>query len=110
MSGSIFQAATEVSIGERDGQVTITFLRTGDLSDPVNITYDVTSELATPGADFTGGSGTVLMAAGASSAAVTFPITNDALSEATETFIVSRRHRQRRDLTAPHDARQHPGR
>jgi glucose/arabinose dehydrogenase/lysophospholipase L1-like esterase len=89
MSGSIFQAATEVSIGERDGQVIVTFLRTGDLSSPINITYDVTSESATPGADFTGGSGTVLMAAGASSTTVTFPIINDTLSESTETFIVS---------------------
>ena len=89
MTGSIFQAATEVSIGERDGQVIVTFLRSGDLSSAVNITYDVTSESATPGADFTGGSGTVLMAAGASSTTVTFPIINDTLSEATETFIVS---------------------
>ncbi len=32
MSGSVFQAATEVSVGERDGFLTVTFLRTGDLS------------------------------------------------------------------------------
>jgi glucose/arabinose dehydrogenase/uncharacterized protein (DUF427 family) len=88
MSGSIFQASTEVSVGERDGTVTVYFLRAGDLSAPAVVTYDVTSESATPNVDFTGGSGTVTFQPGQDRVGVTFNITNDALSEATETFVV----------------------
>ncbi|AMJ62438.1 Calx-beta domain-containing protein [Bosea sp. PAMC 26642] len=89
MSGTIFQAATEVNFGERDGRITATFLRTGDLSSPVNVTYDVTSESAAQGADFIGSSGVVRFEAGQDRVTVPFDLVNDALNEATETFIVS---------------------
>ena len=89
MSGSIFQATTEISFGERDGRVYVTFLRTGDLSSPVNITYDVTTDTATPGSDYVGASGVVLMEANQDSVTVPFDIVNDALSESTEAFSVS---------------------
>src|SRR5688572_15149689 len=89
MSGSVFQAATEISVGERDGLLTVTFVRTGDLSRPVDVTYDITTESATRNVDFTGASGTVRFAAGADRATVTLGITNDTLFEQTETFIVS---------------------
>ena len=59
MSGSVFQAATEISVGERDGLLTVTFLRTGDLSKPVDVIYDITTESAAQNTDFTGTSGTV---------------------------------------------------
>jgi glucose/arabinose dehydrogenase len=89
MSGSVFQAATEISVGERDGRLTVTFLRTGDLSKPVDVIYDITTESATQGIDFTGASGTVRFQAGADQAKITIDILNDALFEQTETFIVS---------------------
>ena len=89
MSGSIFQAATEVSVGERDGSIQVTFRRSGDLSQPANVIYDVSTESATAGVDFTGSSGTVQFEAGQDNASVNFGIINDNLSEATETFIVS---------------------
>jgi glucose/arabinose dehydrogenase/uncharacterized protein (DUF427 family) len=89
MSGSIFQAATEVSVGERDGSIQVSFRRSGDLSQPVNVIYDVSTESATAGVDFTGSSGTVRFEAGQDLASVNFGIINDNLSEATETFIVS---------------------
>jgi glucose/arabinose dehydrogenase/uncharacterized protein (DUF427 family) len=89
MSGLIFQAATEVSVGERDGTIKVTVRRTGDLSQAVNVVYDVTAENATAGVDFTGSSGVLRIEAGADQASVNFGIINDNLSEATETFVFS---------------------
>ena len=89
MSGVIFQANTEVFVGERDSSVTVTFLRTGDLSKPVLVEYDVTAESATPGADFRGQSGVARFAAGADRATVTIEILDDFRAESTEVFAVS---------------------
>jgi len=67
----------------------VTFLRTGDLSAPVNVTYDITAESATPGADFIGESGVTRFEAGSDQATVTIGVVNDDRSEATEVFAVS---------------------
>jgi glucose/arabinose dehydrogenase len=88
MSGFIYQAATEISVGERDGKVTVTFLRSGDLSSPVNVTYDLTTESAAVGFDFIGASGTIRFEADQSQVSLNFNILNDTLSESTETFVV----------------------
>jgi glucose/arabinose dehydrogenase len=89
MSGLVFQDATEVSVGERDGQVGVTFARSGDLSRPMTVQYDVTTETATPGEDYRGSSGSVRFAAGQDRATVTFDIVDDVRREGTETFAVS---------------------
>ncbi len=89
MSGLIFQAATEVSVGERDGSIKVTVRRSGDLSQAVNVVYDVSTETASAGVDFTGSSGVLRIEAGAEQASINLGIVNDTLSEATETFVVS---------------------
>lgn len=89
MSGSISQAKTEVFVGERDGSVTVSFVRTGDLSRPVNVTYDVSAESATSGDDFRGQSGVARFDAGSDRATVNIAILDDALFESTEVFAVS---------------------
>ena len=89
MSGLIFQAATEVSVGERDGSIKVTVRRSGDLSHAVNVVYDVSTETASAGVDFTGSSGVLRIEAGAEQASINLGIVNDTLSEATETFVVS---------------------
>ncbi len=90
MVDSVFLAAQEISVGEADGQVLVTFKRAGDFSAPVTITYGITADTATNGADYTAPAfGTVTIPIGADQVSITIPITNDALSEATEAFVVS---------------------
>lgn len=39
MTGTVFLGANEYSVGERDGFVSVTFVRTGDTSGAVHVTY-----------------------------------------------------------------------
>ncbi len=88
MSGRISLEVNEVSVLESEGEVFIAIVRDGDLSEPVTIEF-ATSEGSASGADFAGISGTVTMAAGQSRVLIPVSITDDALSEATESFTVS---------------------
>ncbi|HWA21018.1 MAG TPA: tandem-95 repeat protein [Caulobacterales bacterium] len=90
MADSVFLAAQEISVGEADGQVLVTFKRAGDFSTPVTITYGVTDDTATNGVDYTAPAfGTATIPIGADHVSISIPIINDALGEATESFVVS---------------------
>ncbi len=89
MSGTIFLEASELSIGEANGPAFVTIVRTGDLGGTATIEYGITSNSATAGSDYIGGSGTVTMAAGQARIEVPVQIINDGVSEATETFTFS---------------------
>ena len=76
-------------------EMSITFLRTGDLSQALTANYSVLpsnspmNRPATPGVDFTGDlSGTVTFAADEASATIRFQVTEDMLSESPEGFSV----------------------
>src|SRR5262245_29961641 len=89
MSGTVFLETSELKIGEANGPVSVAIIRTGDLLGPATIEYGITPISATLGQDFIGGTGTVTMAAGQSRIVVPVTITDDNLSEATETFTFS---------------------
>ncbi len=86
MTGRIYLGATEYSVGERDGFVTIIIKRDGDTSGAVTATYATNAGTATAGSDYTTKSGTVVIPAGQNSVSVQIPILNDSLSEPTERF------------------------
>ena len=67
----------------------VPIVRTGDLNRVSTIEYGITPDTATAGVDYVGGTGIVTMEAGVARVFVTVPIINDALSEPTETFVVS---------------------
>ena len=109
MSGTIFLQAREISVDERDGSVTITILRSGDLSQPASATWEITSatvDPATHGLDFDGPlSGVAAFEAGQDRVTVVAPILDDALAEPTEAFILSITGVSDADLGAPRTTR-----
>src|SRR5215510_1155852 len=78
MSGTVFLETSEIKIGEANRPVSV-----------ATIEYGITPITATLGQDFIGGTGTVTMAAGQSRIVVPVTITDDNLSEATETLTFS---------------------
>ncbi|MFY0610230.1 MAG: PQQ-dependent sugar dehydrogenase, partial [Hyphomicrobiaceae bacterium] len=105
MSGRIFLETSELSLSETDGQILVPVVRTGDLSQSVTIEFGITGIEATAGADFVAQTGTVTMAAGEDRATVTVQILDDALSEPTETVVVSLINVDSGFLDAPRTAR-----
>jgi hypothetical protein len=89
MSGTIAFVASELSVGEAGGHAVVTIGRTGDLTQPVTVTYSLTADTATAGVDYLIPSGTVTMAAGQDRATFSVPIVNDSLSEPTESFVAN---------------------
>ena len=93
MSGNIALSATEYSVLETDGVISIAINRTGDLSQPTTIEYAIT----VGGTDFDNASaadvalGTrfVTIPAGADSAVVDIEVFDDTLDEGLESFSVS---------------------
>lgn len=78
------------SVQESAGVVTLTVLL--DAANPhhaVTINYAITNGTATAGNDYTNNSGSLTIPAGALSATITIPITNDAVVERDETFTVA---------------------
>ena len=65
-----------------------TVVRTGDLSQPLNVPYTV-SGAATPGSDYEALSGTATIPAGASSATITLRPLADTVVETQETITVT---------------------
>jgi glucose/arabinose dehydrogenase len=105
MSGTVFVAESEVAVSENAGWVTQRILRTGSLDGEVTITYGITADTATAGQDFTGGTGTVTMAAGAAEVSVPIRILNDNAGEATEVFVFSAINVAGANLFAPRTSR-----
>jgi glucose/arabinose dehydrogenase len=89
MSGSIFIESASYSVREQDGVVSVTFKRTGDTTNPVNITYDINPLTATSGDDYAADGGIVTMPVGETTLRIDIPIINDSVSEPTEVFNVS---------------------
>lgn len=89
MSGSIFIESASYSVLEQAGAVSVTFKRTGDTSQAVNITYDINPLTADAGVDYDASGAVVQMAAGETTLRIEIPIIDDALDEPTEIFNVS---------------------
>lgn len=105
MTGLVYLEASELSVGESDGLILVPVVRTGDLSAAVTVTFGVTGLDATPGDDFTALSGTVVIPAGEDRGTIPVDILNDALSEPSETFVVSIINIDSGTLQAPRTAR-----
>lgn len=89
MTGTVFFGSNEYSVGERDGFVSVTVVRTGDTSGAVNVNLATNPNTATAGADYVAFHGVAVIAAGETSVTVDIPIVDDDLSEPTETFAVT---------------------
>jgi predicted extracellular nuclease len=77
--------------GSADNTITFTFTRTGDLTQPLTVSYTVAGT-ATAGSDYTPApvaSPTVTFAANANTATVTFTVVDDTLPEGAETVTVT---------------------
>lgn len=84
-------AATDASGGEvgADTSIGFTFTRTGDLTQPLTVTYTV-GGTATAGSDYTPvASGSVTFAANQNTATVSFTVLDDSAFEAAETVVVT---------------------
>ncbi|MGI9479364.1 MAG: PQQ-dependent sugar dehydrogenase [Hyphomicrobiaceae bacterium] len=90
----------QISVGERDGEARVAIVRSGDLSGAATVTFGVTTDSASIGADFLAtplnsdvrsvpGGYEISFAAGESRKEVVFRINDDSSSEATETFVIS---------------------
>lgn len=80
---------TSPRVVEADGTVLVPIVRTGDLTHASTIEYGITSDTATSGVDYVGGSGTITIGAGEDRGYIPVQILDDDLSEPTETFVVS---------------------
>ncbi|MEH2391723.1 MAG: PA14 domain-containing protein [Nostoc sp.] len=87
---SITLGSSSTTVNEGSGSVTITLLRTGDLSSTSSIKYATIAGTATAGIDYgsegTESAGTLIFAAGQSSRQISIPINDDSLAEPDETF------------------------
>ena len=108
MTGVIQLGDSEYSVREQDGSIEIAITRTGDTTSAVNVDYQIDDDTAVSGQDYTAQVATILtttIEAGASSATVTVPITDDILPESTETFSISLVDVDSGSLLAPRTAR-----
>ncbi|WP_375500949.1 PA14 domain-containing protein [uncultured Nostoc sp.] len=82
--------SSSTTVNEGADSVTITLLRTGDLSSTSSIKYATLAGTATAGVDYgsegTESAGTLIFASGQSSRQISIPINDDSLAEADETF------------------------
>ncbi len=87
---SITLGSSSTTVNEGDGGVTVTLIRSGDISSTSSIKYATIANTATAGVDYGSGgvesAGTIIFAPGQSSRQVSIPIINDSLAEADESF------------------------
>jgi hypothetical protein len=81
--------ASSYSANEDGTNVTLTVVRTGDLSATNTIDYATSDLSATAGSDYTATNGTLTFPPGTNSLAIVVPITDDSALETNETFQVS---------------------
>ena len=86
--GTISIGATQIGVGERDGSVSVPFMRTGNLSATEAVRYRTVNDTAAAGADYTSTTGTATFRPGEARATVAIPILDDALDEGSENFSV----------------------
>jgi acetyl esterase/lipase len=77
-----------VIVGEADGSVTLTLIRSGDLTKTATVGYSTSDNLARAGQDYTPEAGSVVFQPGETSKTITVPILNDTVPEPTESFNV----------------------
>ncbi|WP_375513443.1 PA14 domain-containing protein [uncultured Nostoc sp.] len=87
---AITLGSSSTTVNEGADSVSITLLRTGDLSSTSSIKYATITGTATAGVDYgseaTESAGTLIFAPGQSSRQISIPINDDSLAEADETF------------------------
>ncbi|MEM8645733.1 MAG: carbohydrate-binding domain-containing protein [Pseudomonadota bacterium] len=105
MSGFVFLEASELSVGEADGEILVPVVRTGDLSAPVTVTFGITGLDATPGEDFEELTGTIIIPVDVDRAWITVDILDDFVGEPSETLVVSIINIDSGTLQAPRTAR-----
>lgn len=99
--GRLNVGATDASVGEGDGSVTIDVVRAGGNNGGASVDYTTQDGSATAGSDFEATSGTLMWAAGESGAkSITVTITEDMDTEAAETFTVELSNSSGADLGA----------
>ncbi|MBC1241780.1 PA14 domain-containing protein [Nostoc sp. 2RC] len=90
---TITLSTSPTSVNEGDGNVTVTVLRTGDLSGVSTVQYATLGNTATAGDDYANGGeeigGTLTFAPGESSKQIVIPIFDDSLAEPDENFSVA---------------------
>ncbi|MGF2038132.1 MAG: PA14 domain-containing protein [Nostoc sp. CmiVER01] len=87
---AITLGSSSMTVNEGADNVTLTLLRTGDLSSTSSVKYATLAGTATAGVDYgsegTESAGTLIFAPGQSSRQISIPINDDSLVEADETF------------------------
>ncbi len=85
----VFQWETpDVEVFENAGSVSVSVERINGSEGSIDINWTTLADTATDGADYTGASGVLTFADGATSGPVTITLLNDALVEGTEEFII----------------------
>ena len=105
MSGNVSLAVNEKNIAETAGSVSVSFVRSGDLSQAVTVLYQIQQDGAMAGADYVGRDGSVTIPAGRGRPTIEHPDLNDTLLEPTEDFIVAVLSRSSGTLNAPRTTR-----
>ncbi len=82
-------SVADASFDEETGLGTVEFTRTGPTDEAITVSYSLTDVSATSGDDYTAPSGTVVIAAGETTATVDITLNNDELDEGAETFTVT---------------------
>ncbi len=88
-AGAIFQFSDSSYTAVESGSLTVTVLRSGDVSAAASVSYATGQGTAVGGVDFTEKSGTVAFAPGELAKTVTIPVIDDKDTESTETFSVT---------------------
>ncbi|MEH2023054.1 PQQ-dependent sugar dehydrogenase, partial [Nostoc sp.] len=90
LQATITLGSSSTTVNEGSDSVSVTLLRSGDLSSTSSIKYATIGNTATAGVDYgsegTESAGTIIFAPGQSSRQVSIPINDDSLAEADETF------------------------
>jgi large repetitive protein len=79
----------DVTVNEGAGTITFTVTLSEPTTATVSVNYATANGSATAGADYTGGSGTLTFAPGATTQIITLPILNDGAYEGSESFSVT---------------------
>ncbi|MEH2282172.1 MAG: PA14 domain-containing protein [Nostoc sp.] len=90
LQATITLGSSSTTVNEGSDSVSVTLLRSGDLTSTSSIKYATIGNTATAGIDYgsegTESAGTIIFAPGQSSRQVSIPINDDSLAEADETF------------------------
>ncbi|MEO0450959.1 MAG: Ig-like domain-containing protein, partial [Pseudomonadota bacterium] len=104
MSGQIFLESGELSVSETGGTILVAIVRTGDLSQAATVTFGVTADGATEGADYIDATGSITFEPGQSRVLVPISILDDDVGEPTESITLSLISTDSGSLLAPRTA------